>query len=540
MILQYPNVRLLFSILIIYSISYYPYVSSLDNDNINNENTESQVSTSSSAPSNIDPSILPFFIGSDSSNTLQVTSHDNLVQCEIYYDTQILPLPLTDTDTPSSTNVLDSINKNGVDTTTNNNGNNKALFDEEVQQLISDLQDKCINHDADGFIYEICFGGRIRQRGRNSDPNNFDYTVGTYHDGDTKRYIRSRKTNEQPISLFFTKGDKCGEPDPLRRAEVSLHCGPNFMVVNGEERSMCNYYFAITHPTLCKRKDVFSDFIPPLTKYIRDNNNNNNNNNIQDINPLDLVHSLPISIQQQLLKISKNSNHLLYNALNKAIQDNQEKEEHPTTGLSEADVAGTGGKSIGIDDHERHGGHWTGVTPGGSKDSVSSWFMELHPLWPDILIENDHDEEEDNNKAGKSYRTEWTCTALSTDDLRKGIETTTLTAATPTFISLSMKIPKSLTIWNTEQLALMNSKTEINLRNAIARSSNRQFLPAQIQTYEDNDYYKVVLSVTAVELPAKENIKDKDNKDTKAEKEENSKTIMDINYVSLTVQVTEI
>jgi hypothetical protein len=382
----------------------------------------------------------------------------------------------------------------------------------EELSLVASLFNSCVSYESDGgFIYEICIGGKVRQRGRNSDPSVFDYTVGTYDEAATARRRGGGGSSSSNV-LLYTRGDKCGDPDPLRRAEVRLHCGPTFAVLRAEEPETCAYRFDVSHKSLCDRPGAFPEYVPPpVSQYAGGGGGGGAGNGGDEAPaPLDLVGALPADAAAAV----RGREGLLHEAAARAAADAAERETHASSGLSEADVAGVGGKTIGLDDRERHGGHWVGIKPGadaGGGLGSASWALDLHPTvgaaaQASLDVDGDGADEAEGERlrAAAAAVRSWTCTALATDDLRKGTEGPTpgATSSPLAFGRLSLRMSTPLLL--KQPLADDGAGGSSSVR-AVARSSNRQRLPVRVERVpelegEEGTGGSVLLTVDAEDI----------------------------------------
>lgn len=371
--------------------------------------------------------LTPLTMQSSEAGNFEVTDATNSVRCELSYDTRA-----------------------GAARTQQKE--EEAVSPEVLAayKLASSLTGKCVDYDAGGFIYQVCLGegGRVQQRGRGNAADQWDYKVGTFD-------AQATAKKASPAVAIFKNGDKCGEPEPYRQAEVRLHCGESFRAHSAEEPQKCSYVFDVSHPDLCEMLDIFPRFTRPMGGQAP------GSENVDSSAPLDLVESLPASARNRVM----GHEDTLRSAQRRAEEAQAEHEQHATTGLSEQDVAGAGGKTIGLDDRERHGGRWTGVLPG--HDRTASWAVGVQPTW------GDDEEAGSSSGGGVLAASTWTCTALATDDLRKGTEGAAADASSGAIalraLSMKLQVPGTAT-----------GRGVARVVSASARSAGRQVLDVEV------------------------------------------------------------
>ncbi|KAK9447904.1 glucosidase II beta subunit-like-domain-containing protein [Limtongia smithiae] len=106
----------------------------------------------------------------------------------------------------------------------------RGLGDEDVFRA---LAGECVEGESGEYVYELCFGGRVTQRGKSGSKTN----LGTFE----------RVTDGK---LMFTKGTKCWN-GPHRSATVEMACGEKHKIVAVSEPAMCEYLLRIVTPAVC-------------------------------------------------------------------------------------------------------------------------------------------------------------------------------------------------------------------------------------------------------------------------------------------------
>jgi hypothetical protein len=162
----------------------------------------------------------------------------------------------------------------------------------------------------------------------------------------------------------FEGGDKCGEKP--RAAAMRLFCGDAAAVVQAEEPSTCMYALAATHPSLCA--PGLGGAFPKWSGFSGGGGGG-------------------------AAAVAAGGGHGHAHA---GLGDGGG--EAP---LTEDDVAGAGGRTLGVDDRLRHSSRWEGLGELGP-DVPSPWVVEAH--------------------ASDVGAARWRCVAYAADDLRKGTE----------------------------------------------------------------------------------------------------------------------
>jgi hypothetical protein len=211
------------------------------------------------------------------------------------------------------------------------------------------------------FTYTVCLGAGGNVTQRTTDPGmpaGWAMLLGTF---------APPAAGAKPGAQKFEGGDRCGEKP--RDAKVKLLCGDAAAVVRAEEPSTCSYALAVAHPALCA--PALAAAFPKWDGVAAAAGGGGNGGGGGGSGAHGGAHAAALAAAPA------------------------------GAPLSEEDAAGTGGRSLGVDDRLRHGSRWEGLGEVGPEEP-SPWVVEAHAS--DV-------------GAGR-----WRCVAYSADDLRKGTE----------------------------------------------------------------------------------------------------------------------
>ena len=239
---------------------------------------------------------------------------------------------------------------------------------------------------ADGFTYEVVLGpsGGAWQRAAGGDAK---YSLG-------KPAAAAAAAAADPSVVLFVGGDSCGALP--RSATVRLYCGEAAGIARTEEPSTCAYALALTHPSLCKLTPPFAQLPAPAAW------GGDGGGALPALPPRvvlrgkeGLLAAVPSALRAALAGLQGAAGEL------PAAPAQQAAAAAAASALTTEDVEGTGGRSLGVDDSERHGARWVGLgDPGAAGEAVSAWVLEA--------------------RASALAPGQWLCSAYAADDLRKG------------------------------------------------------------------------------------------------------------------------
>jgi hypothetical protein len=270
-----------------------------------------------------------------------------------------------------------------------------------AREALATLLHQCpsLKDAASGFEYRLCIGESVVQTSG---------TIGTFSLGK----FDEAATAKLPAHLQqYSGGDRCGEPQ--RSTRVIYYCGPTFTVLSAEEPSMCSYELKVSHPDLCQCA-AFPRM--PMGGGLAQLHGGGGAGG-GDSAPR--VHVLPPAVAFRLRALRAAVTGELIDSAQAAAA---------AGGLSAEDVPGFGGRSIGQDDSMRSTRRWTGLASddgavaaaSGAAPQLQSWVLEMHYTWPSDAAVSEHGAGERHGSLDDGMGTHITCTAYSTDDLRKG------------------------------------------------------------------------------------------------------------------------
>nr|WVH01963.1 protein kinase C substrate protein [Naematelia aurantialba] len=105
------------------------------------------------------------------------------------------------------------------------------------------LDGTCIEKGAGGYVYELCFFGRVNQK----SPNGPTTHLGTFAEWNMSA---SPGSYEYYTRQKYLNGAKCWN-GPMRSATIDLQCGTTNEILSISEPEKCEYHLKATSPALC-------------------------------------------------------------------------------------------------------------------------------------------------------------------------------------------------------------------------------------------------------------------------------------------------
>ena len=304
-----------------------------------------------------------------------------------------------------------------------------AALAAQASALVDALAGTCFpagpTSDAGGWTYVVCLGvgptAAVTQRsGVAGQADATAIRVGT-RDGAPPARIGGVPSDVSRVE--FWGGEPCGAQ--ARTATVTLHCGSDMAILSAVEASICTYSLDASHPSLCALETHFPRFSaekaaaaraaamggqsgggtgapappPPVVK-----------------GPAALVASLPLALRAALGAPAE-ADGTLSSGDGGLVRDAPPVSSDGLL-LSSEDALGMGGRSLGVDDSERHGGSWAGLNT-WTKDTVSPWVVEAYPTFGGAGAGG---EGASGSRSSTTRPRQWRCVAYGADDMRKGTE----------------------------------------------------------------------------------------------------------------------